>query len=64
MEYDKFVFKKTGNPRVQVGGNGHCCTGYYSIGRLLCDFSVCVKEHCYSSPLITRTRKQTIIQYV
>ena len=31
MECEKFTFKKTGNPRLQVGGNGHCCEqyGYY-----------------------------------
>ena len=25
MECDKFIFKKTGNPRLQVGGKSHCC---------------------------------------
>ena len=25
MECEKFTFKETGNARLQVGGNSHCC---------------------------------------
>ena len=64
MECEKFTFKKTGNPRLQVGGNGHCCEQYW--------LKHCIQsEDCYAilgfeqrNTGVEALCKQSIIQYV